>query len=207
MSKKQNKIKLGLKVMSVAVLAIVFAFTFPPTKQVVVIDASHGGKDTGAVYNNLNEKTISLALAKQLKAEVTNKNIDVVLLRTEDVFLPIEERVKKINSLNPSMVLSLHVNSSNDTDASGVEIFVPQKGNKVKESTKIATDIATGFAMLGIPGKANKKADFKILNESNTPVVLLEIGYLSNKGDRENLLSAKGQQGVVTILAAYINNL
>lgn len=207
MSKKQNKIKLGLKVMSIAVLAIVFAFAFPPTKQVVVIDASHGGKDIGAVYNNLTEKTISLALAKQLKAKVTNKNVDLVLLRTEDVFLSIEERVKKINSLNPSMVLSLHVNTSSNTDASGVEVFVPQKGNKVEQSTKIATDITTGFAMLGIPSKASKKADFKILNESNTPAVLLEIGYLSNKGDRENLLSAKGQQGVVTILAAYINNL
>ena len=91
----------------------------------IVIDAGHGGKDPGAVGpSGLLEKHIVLSMALLLAEEVKSKlGWDVVLTRTDDTFIPLEERTALANKVGADLFVSLHVNASPNSAAHGIETY------------------------------------------------------------------------------------
>ncbi|MCA9509033.1 MAG: N-acetylmuramoyl-L-alanine amidase [Myxococcales bacterium] len=92
----------------------------------VIIDAGHGGEDAGAVGTlGLKEKDVSLDIALRIRRWLRKimPKVDVVLTRKTDSFVSLEERVKTANSKGGDLFLSLHINSSDDKDASGFELY------------------------------------------------------------------------------------
>jgi N-acetylmuramoyl-L-alanine amidase len=78
-----------------------------------VLDAGHGGYDTGIISSGIKEKDITLALVKSLKAVLEeNDNRKVWLTRKIDQYSPIAERRTEANSVSPSMLISLHLSGS-----------------------------------------------------------------------------------------------
>lgn len=90
----------------------------------IVIDPGHGGKDPGAMANGLKEKNIVLKVAKKL-ALILRKKLDcrVILTRSTDVFIPLEERTAIANKNDADLFVSLHVNADPDAEASGFETY------------------------------------------------------------------------------------
>ena len=91
----------------------------------IVLDPGHGGKDPGAIgAGGIAEKDIVLSvarkLARKLKAEL---GVQVVLTRHDDRFVPLEERTALANSENADLFISLHVNASLNSEASGIETY------------------------------------------------------------------------------------
>lgn len=82
-------------------------------KFTVVIDAGHGGKDIGATDNGLMEKNINLQVAKQLESLIKKKMRDtkVVMTRSNDTFLTLQERADKANKAQGDLFISIHTNS------------------------------------------------------------------------------------------------
>jgi N-acetylmuramoyl-L-alanine amidase len=76
------------------------------------IDAGHGGYDFGITYGNVNEKDISLALAKDLGAALARKGKKVFLLRKVDQYLSLMERINIVNQKGPDVFISLHASLS-----------------------------------------------------------------------------------------------
>lgn len=96
-----------------------------PGLRKIVLDPGHGGKDPGAIgVNGILEKDIVLAvakkLAKRLRAEL---GIQVVLTREDDSFIPLEDRTAVANAEDADLFISLHVNSSPNPEAKGVETY------------------------------------------------------------------------------------
>ncbi len=91
----------------------------------VVIDPGHGGRDTGTIGpSGLKEKDLVLALSLRLKELLeTRLGTDVVLTRTGDDFVPLEERTAIANQMRADLFLSVHANSSRDKRVTGVETF------------------------------------------------------------------------------------
>ena len=90
----------------------------------VVIDPGHGGKDPGAVANGLHEKDIVLDVALQLGQYIENRlGVNVVYTRTDDRFIPLEERGHMANRAEAKLFLSLHVNAARATAARGTETY------------------------------------------------------------------------------------
>ncbi len=89
----------------------------------VFIDAGHGGKDPGAVHNGLVERDIVLDLSKRLGRILTEKGLQVVYSRTEDVFLALSARPAHANTVHADLFLSIHVNAHEDTSIHGFETF------------------------------------------------------------------------------------
>lgn len=91
----------------------------------IVIDPGHGGKDPGAVGpTGLKEKTVTLAIAKKLKKELERRmRCRVILTRTWDRYLALDERTVIANSLNADLFISIHVNASRNRRAHGVETY------------------------------------------------------------------------------------
>ena len=79
----------------------------------VVLDPGHGGKDFGAVENGANEKSINLAVAKKLESLIAKdlKDVKVVMTRTTDTYLTLQERADIANNANGDLFMSIHVNT------------------------------------------------------------------------------------------------
>jgi len=91
----------------------------------IVIDPGHGGKDPGAIGpDGLEEKNVVLKVAKRL-AKILRRRLgcQVILTRTRDVFLPLEERTAIANADKADLFISIHANSSPNRYARGVETF------------------------------------------------------------------------------------
>lgn len=164
-------------------------------KKTIVIDVSHGGQDNGVSIGNLNEKEITLNIAKKIKELNENDNVEIILTRDSDKFLTLNERTENINALKPDFVISLHVNSNEDRSQNGMEIFVSNKNKQKDKSTKLALDLLNSFDK---HHTEIKNADLYLLKNVNYPIALVELGYLTNENDRELLTSENGQLELVT---------
>ena len=91
----------------------------------VVIDAGHGGKDTGTIGpKGLMEKDLVLDVALRLGRLITERlGAEVVYTRSNDVFIPLEERTKIANDQRADLFISVHANSSPESSATGVETY------------------------------------------------------------------------------------
>jgi N-acetylmuramoyl-L-alanine amidase len=91
----------------------------------IVIDAGHGGHDTGTIGpNGLQEKDVVLDVAKRLgRLLETRLGAEVVYTRKDDTFIPLETRTAIANRERADLFISIHANSSHDSDARGVETY------------------------------------------------------------------------------------
>jgi N-acetylmuramoyl-L-alanine amidase len=78
----------------------------------IVIDAGHGGYDFGIAYGNLNEKDISLSLARDLGAVLSKKGKKVFLIRKADQYVSLSDRIHFVNQRSPDIFISLHASMS-----------------------------------------------------------------------------------------------
>lgn len=91
----------------------------------IVIDPGHGGKDPGCLFKGgIKEKDITLSLAKKLKIKIEKRlRCEVFLTRTEDVFIPLEERTAFATLKNADLFISLHVNAHKQSNIYGIETY------------------------------------------------------------------------------------
>jgi len=91
----------------------------------IVIDAGHGGHDTGTIGpNGLLEKDLVLDVAKRLgRLLETRLGAEVIYTRQDDTFIPLETRTAIANRERADLFISIHANSSRDSDARGVETY------------------------------------------------------------------------------------
>ncbi|WP_298898760.1 N-acetylmuramoyl-L-alanine amidase [uncultured Psychroserpens sp.] len=162
---------------------------------VVVIDAAHGGRDSG----HLNEKDIVLNISNAL-AQYSNENIKIITLRHEDEFLSLNDRVKFINAQNPDLMISLHCNSAPNANANGVEAFYYDNTKTNSESMKYGMSLLYEQLEGNFDNAKMNTASFKILKDINCPGVLLELGFLSNAEDKAKLNDTNHQQKIAKAL-------
>lgn len=107
----------SLTILFICLLANVNAVAAKKDKEkdkiTIVIDPGHGGKDFGACENGAYEKNINLAVAKKLRDLVVKelKDVNVVMTRSTDVYLTLQERADVANDANGDLFMSIHVNS------------------------------------------------------------------------------------------------
>ncbi|MDN5287150.1 MAG: N-acetylmuramoyl-L-alanine amidase [Mucilaginibacter sp.] len=92
--------------------------TIPATStfkfKTIIIDAGHGGKDSGAKGSYSNEKAVTLSIAKKLKAAIDSQitNVSTIMTRTDDTFIPLNQRSAIANQNHGNLFISIHCNSS-----------------------------------------------------------------------------------------------
>ena len=117
-------------VKKISTMLILLGLAFSFQSFTVVIDAGHGGHDTGAVGLNLGvkEKDLNLAVAKRLADNIRTKypEVKVILTRDTDVFLPLQQRADIVNKCKDTnkLFISIHTNAAENRNACGAETFV-----------------------------------------------------------------------------------
>lgn len=147
----------------------------------IFIDPGHGGKDSGAVANGLQEKNIVLDIAKRIEKLLQHyEGIQVKLSRTDDRFLELTDRARLANEWSADYFISIHINAGGGT---GYEDFIYNgnvSANTVSNQHVMNAEIvkATGFHNRG-----KKRANFAVLRHTNMPAILTECGFIDNAND------------------------
>jgi N-acetylmuramoyl-L-alanine amidase len=150
------------------------------TFSTVVVDAGHGGKDSGA-YRRYGppEKLVSLDVAQRLNRKLRESQLKTVMTRSSDVFIPLDERVTIENSQKNAVFVSIHFNDSRRRGIRGFETYY-HSGASFDLASRIQQKLMT------VPNSANRgihTANFRVLRNATCPAVLVECGFLSNRNE------------------------
>ncbi len=128
----------------------------PHVLKTIVIDAGHGGDDTGAIGpTGIKEKDIVLAVAKKLKNLLSKKfNAHIVLTREDDTFIPLEERTKIANDNKADLFISIHTNAAFRKGANGVETYFLSFDASDDDARRVA---AFENTVIDLKGKSDEK--------------------------------------------------
>lgn len=158
----------------------------PSTKgKVIAIDPGHGGHDPGAVANGLKEKDVVLGVGLHLKKYLEDAGIKVIMTRSTDKFISLDDRPKIAENGGADTFVSLHMNAAS-ASASGTETYYSKSGSstKVKESKALAEFIQERLVdTLDSKDRGEKTANFKVIYKNKLPSVLVEMGFLTNKAE------------------------
>lgn len=113
MMKIRRLLSLAIMILAVLGSALCAATKNDEDRLTIVLDPGHGGKDYGACENGAKEKDINLAVARKLRdlIEKKLKDVDVVMTRSTDVYLTLQERADVANDAGGDLFMSIHVNS------------------------------------------------------------------------------------------------
>ena len=163
----------------------------------VVIDAGHGGGDYGAIRENLNEKTLNLTVAKLIEEKLKKKNIYVYMTRSKDVYLTLDERTTFSNNLSPDIYVSIHTNATVAEDSLGVEVHY-YKDDSLKLAQTIHKNLASekNLKKWETKDRGVIKSRFYVINHTEAPSVLIEIGFISNLAERTKLQQKARQEEI-----------
>lgn len=205
-SKTRALIMQSLAVLGLLTIFLSFAFKPLPlsNKKTIVIDAGHGGKDSGAQIGAGQEKKIVENIANKINLLNGKDDIEIILLRKDDSFIELSERVSKINKINPSLVISLHVNTSKNLNENGVNAYVSKQNVFYEKSRESAKNLVDKISNEKLARGEVKDADYFVLKNSKCPALLVEIGYLSNENDRTYLISENGQNEIANKIVEFI---
>ena len=181
--------------------------------ETVVLDPGHGGHDKGQVSRYGAEKDFALDTARKLRPLLQAKGLRVIMTRESDYFVPLEVRAQIANSARNSIFVSIHFNGSwDDLNATGFEIFsfTPRGAPSTSDSAissraynmqpgstvdaqSTALSACIYHSLLGhIPeyDRGIKRARFAVLRLTKVPAVLIEGGFLTERGESK-LISNK----------------
>ena len=233
--------------------SIVTASTQPPDKRpVIVIDPGHGGVDNGtqAGGGDIMEKNLVLGFGLALRDKIEKSGkYRVVMTRTDDTFIPLDERVKIARNESASLFVSIHADAlpRGEGDAQGATIYTLADKASDAEAERLAdaenkSDAIGGVNLTDEPTEVAdilidlvqretrtfsnrfartlmgemkntvrmhkhplKSAGFRVLKAPDVPSVLVELGYVSNKGDLEHLVSENWRNKTVGSMAQAID--
>ncbi|WP_353169439.1 N-acetylmuramoyl-L-alanine amidase [Flavobacterium sp.] len=175
-----------------------------PGQKVIVIDAGHGGKDLGAKIDEELESKIVESIAKKIKALNGSEDLKIILLREDDNFVSLSDRVNKINQIKPDILISLHLNASKNPNEKGVNAFISSQNGFYDKSLEKANQLIENLSNNNLAKGGVKDANLYIIKNSKCPAVLLEVGYLSNENDKAYITSESGKDEIAkNILALF----
>lgn len=163
----------------------------------LVLDAGHGGSDPGAQRGDAQEKDMTMGIINQLKKRLEANGAFITMTRSDDSFVSLEDRVKITNLVMPKAFVSVHINALESTsDIKGVETYF-----QTEQSKPLAEAVHSClFKALGVPDRGIRKARFYVINHTSVPAILAEVGYISNKDEREKLISSDYQSKIAEAL-------
>lgn len=154
----------------------------------IVLDAGHGGTDSGAVGNGLREKDLTLNIVKKIGDMLKDyEGVEIIYTRTDDRFIELSERAAIANRAKADFFLSVHINAGGGT---GFESYI-YNGN-VGSATIAYQNVIHAEIMKAIGNvtdRGKKRANYAVLRETKMPALLTENLFIDNANDAAKLKS------------------
>lgn len=169
--------------------------------KVIIVDAGHGGKDSGSRHGNVNEKDIVLPIARLTAKYLNEQGAAVVLTRDEDNFVTLGDRSKVANASNASLFVSIHVNSNSvaNSRSGGMTFYHQQDPVGMLLAECIQAEIAKVSKIPTMGTWSDRRiyqSGFAVLRNSKMPSVLIELGFINHSSDRARLVQAEFREAI-----------
>ena len=170
--------------------------------KILVIDPGHGGKDAGALSKSKlhYEKNINLGIILALKELLDKEDIKVYYTRTTDDTVFLRPRVTLGNTVDCDYYISIHSNSNEVSSPNGTEVLYYDnnfKGVAAGDLAKLFSDeLGKGVGLRNRGTVLKHKGDIFIMDKAEIPMILIEVGYLSNSKDLDYLTDLQNQKTV-----------
>lgn len=196
----------------------------PLKGKTIVVDPGHGGKAPGATRilyqagsppaasggnpSSANrrkgeivyEKDLTLKIALELKRELEAKGATVVMTRTTDTTVSLDDRVKLANSVKPDLFVSVHINAHTRSTVDGIETYY-----WTAQSECPARFIFDALVdELKEPGNWVQARQFYVVHHTAAPSVLAEVGYMSHTDTLKKLVTPQYQKRIATAIASGV---
>ncbi len=168
--------------------------------QIVLLDAGHGGKDSGAVNGKYMEKDFNLSILYKKAKQYFNQSetIKAFWTRADDTFINLYERPKLSKKAKADIFISLHMNSADSSAAKGLEVYYSKindsKGSSGLTSKKMAEFFQDSLiSKIGCYDRGFKSAEYVVCKYNTVPSILIELGFITNSQDLSRMKSSKLQ--------------
>jgi N-acetylmuramoyl-L-alanine amidase len=193
-----------------------------------VLDPGHGGDDAGVIAHGSQEKTLALALALELERTLQHQlRAHVILTRTDDRAMSVQERAERANRAHADLVISLHFDGAPGGAAHGATAYCPPAtyaGSDVEtgpgtlalqpwrdvatrhavRSRQLAEAMLSSLELRGLgPARLREVLPYPLLGV-NAPGVLLECATLTSDADRQRVTAADGIPRLAAAIASGI---
>jgi N-acetylmuramoyl-L-alanine amidase len=193
----------------------------------ICLDPGHGGKDTGGVSGKYMEKHYTLPLAEEVAGQLRTAGFRVLLTRTNDTFIELEDRPALANREKADLFISLHFNIGPLGQAKGVEVFclspaesssTNDKGRHVElnaspgnrqdpQNTLLAYQLQRALVTgLGAEDRGMRRARFEVLRFTTMPAVLIEGGFLSDADEQKKIADPAYRSRLAAAIVEGIQN-
>lgn len=184
--------------------------------KLVVISAGHGGRDPGAIAGDIHEADINLSIALKLNDLLVKLGVDTLMIREDDTFYSLEERVMIANENKAALFISIHSNALEDPEFDGIMTLVHSGAiNYKKINGRTAGEIIHKY-LIEATGATDRDVRFRdkiiVLKDTAMPAVEIEAGFLTNEAELSKLIddtyqtiiAAAAADGIIDVLK-YIN--
>ena len=185
----------------------------PVTNKVIILDAGHGGIDSGTLNDDktILEKDINLAITHKIRELLESSGAHVILTREDDSSLYVEDgkktirqkynenlknRKKIINESNADIFVSIHLNAFEQSKYYGAQTFYPKGKDDGKELAQFIQDELKRVVDQDNDRKIKPRDDIYLLKNATMPSVLIECGFLSNEKESQLLADSKYQDKI-----------
>lgn len=191
-------------------------FTKGQYSNTIFLDPGHGGQDSGAFYYNVAEKDLNMQIYRKLRAKLEELGYKVLTSRDSDIDVDfVTERSRMVNKTNSDIFISIHFNATGSaySKASGIQTYsyrdepdYPSKINqywhnhpdRMSESKRLAA--AIHYSLLAETGAKDAgllESSYAVLRETAKPAVLLELGYMDNFSENQQIRDSHYQDKLV----------
>ena len=185
--------------------------------KLIVVDAGHGGPDSGARSpdKKTREKDLTLKIATKLASALAAEGATVIMTRKTDVLIPLKERPEIANRNEADFFISCHINSNERSNSSSgtITFYHANEGPSILLAESIQTELKKTSKMPGMGVWSDQKIydnGFAVLRYAKMPAVLLELGFINNRNDRARMTSesfaADVSRAVIRGLRVYLGD-
>jgi N-acetylmuramoyl-L-alanine amidase len=195
----------------------------------VILDPGHGGYDKGALSSYGAEKDFALDVARNIKPLLEAKGLNVKMTRDSDIFVPLELRARIANATKDSIFVSIHFNATDaNPSANGFEIFsltprgapstaddalalrfMNMQAGSPFDAPSLALSMSVYHSVLGHLSEFDrgiKRARFAVLRLTKVPAILVEGGFLTERGESRLIAGSAWRAKLAQSIATGIIN-
>jgi len=174
----------------------------------IVLDPGHGGKDPGSIgFNDVYEKDLINPTTDKIAQHLRDAGATVILTRKGDSYISLDERIRLSNSYHTDAFISIHYNAFPVPIVRGTSTYY-YDGGRDKD---LAQTIQTSLTQVNsVYDRGTRQGDFKVLRENKDLAVLIELGFITNPDELQNVQSPAFQdeaaKAITNGLINYFNN-
>lgn len=169
-----------------AAAPLVTAFHMRAAERTFMLDAGHGGSDSGAVYNGRLEKNDNLRITLAVGERLARSGERVLYTRTDDSTVDLTYRSTMANSAGATYFVSFHRNSAS-TVGRGVEVYYYTGLSAQSTAARMAAPVQDALVACGFHNRGVKQANFSVLRRTSMPAILVELAFINNEAENAKL--------------------